>query len=135
MKIKGKYYCDVCLKELNYNEVHIITGALLDDNIDEQQRHYCHEHRVWSELWHCIKNGEDVGKLEFPNKAEKKENVDLEVYDTLSALFVKWLSHITDMSCLDKDIKEHTKTSMNADVAYSRLKLRGIIKEEEKFKY
>lgn len=65
MIINEKWYCDVCLKELSYNEVHIITGALLDDNIDEQHRHYCNEHRIWSELWHCIKNGEYLGKLKL----------------------------------------------------------------------
>jgi hypothetical protein len=35
---------------------------------------------------------------------------------------------------IDKDLKEHFKKSLDADVTYNRLKLRGIITEKEKSK-
>lgn len=138
MIIKGKCYCDVCMKELQNtcDTCFVISGANLDDGHEYQERHYCNEHRVWYELWYAIRNGEDVGQLAFPNQTdktetkEKKEVSTLELYDILSDLLKRHHNYLVDYLMKDTDVNLYYKNCLDADINFNRLKVRGELTDE-----
>lgn len=138
MIIKGKCYCDVCMKELQNTceTCFVISGANLDDRHECQERHYCKDHRVWYELWYSIRNGEDVGQLTFPKQIdeagekEKKEVSNLELYDIITNIFSKYYGYL--INCFgDSDFKEYVTKYLDAEIVNGRLKVKGIIKNDK----
>lgn len=141
MKINGKTYCDVCLKEITNTceRCFSISGENLDDAYETQERHYCNEHRAWYKLWYEIKNGKDIGKLILPNKTEekvkeKKEASVLEAYDVIMDVFAEAYEHLVDITVSDKDIQDYYKTNLATQISYNRLKIRGEVKDDKQRK-
>ena len=134
MIINGKCYCDVCLEPINNTSETCFVFSGGSRNNGEQERHYCKDHRVFYDLWQEIYNGEDIGKLMFPkNKVEKnkenKEISNMEVYNIVTKLLQKYLGFFYD--CMeDKDITEYWKNTLQSDVDYHRLVLKGAIKDD-----
>ena len=131
MIIKGKRYCDVCLKELDSSANCItISGASLDEHQEFQERHYCKEHRVWYDLWYAIRNGDKIDTSDIPNlKVEKKEITSLELYDLITDTIQKYLGYTLEAIPMDRDLVECMKKNLDSEVSFNRLKVRGVIKE------
>ena len=72
MKINGKCYCDVCIKELDnyYDTCFVFEG----DNGEMQKRHYCKEHQVFYKLFSDLQKGKSISKSTVIKEESKKEN-------------------------------------------------------------
>lgn len=132
MRINDKLYCDVCMKRIDNEPDNNYYTYSIGSNID---RHYCKEHRVIGDAAIQIEHGNDIGTLVYledkeQKSKEKKEVSNLELYDEITELFSKYCGILLTIIPGDKQFNDFWKKSLDADIAYYRLKLKGVVKDD-----
>ena len=127
MRIKGKCYCDVCMKELdNYYDTCFVIA---DDNGEMQKRHYCKEHQVFYNLFSDLRTGKIISRTTVIKEEPKKEFDSLELYDIITDIMKKYLGYTLESIPMDRDLVECMKKNLDSEISFDRLKVKGVIKE------